>query len=207
MGPNVGCRGSHTRGVLTSTRVVTVPNALSALRLASVPVFLWLFASGREEAAVILYGAGALTDFFDGLVARRLGQVSELGKLLDPIADRIFIVALALALVVARALPPWFAIAIVMRDAVLLGAYPWLERRGVGRIPVNFTGKTATACLLLGLPLVALSETDFRLPAATGEVGLVLIGAGTVLYYVAAGLYARTARERLRMLSGTGKGA
>jgi cardiolipin synthase (CMP-forming) len=181
-----------------TNRVLTLPNLLSLLRLASVPVFLYLFVTDREEAAVVLYALGALTDFFDGFIARRLGQVSEIGKLLDPLADRIFIIALALALVSVGALPWWLATAIVIRDLVVLSMLPLLERRGSGRIAVNFTGKTATAFLLFGLTCLAISETSFVSASFSEAVGLVFTIAGTILYYVAAGMYARTAYERIR---------
>lgn len=184
---------------LTSNRVLTVPNVLSGLRLASVPVFLYLFVTGREEAAVLLYAAGALTDFFDGVIARRLGQISELGKLLDPLADRVFIVALALALVAVDALPWAIAGAIVVRDLLLLSIWPLFERRGAGRIAVNLTGKTATGLLLFGLTFMAVAETGFPLAGVADEMGLVLVVAGAVLYYVAAGMYGSEAYRRLAM--------
>ncbi|MGH2812602.1 MAG: CDP-alcohol phosphatidyltransferase family protein [Actinomycetota bacterium] len=183
---------------MTTDRVLTVPNILSAARLATVPIFLYLFLSGREEAAVILYGAGAWTDFFDGYIARRLGQVSELGKLLDPLADRVFIIALAVALVAVDALPGRLAAAIVVRDVVLLGVWPFFERRAVGRIQVNFVGKTATASLLFGLTWLALSETDFVWASFSAVVGMVFVVAGTVLYYVSAGMYARDAYSKIK---------
>jgi cardiolipin synthase len=187
------------RGVAVVTnRVLTVPNVLSAIRLATVPVFLYLFVSGSEEAAVIVYGTAAWTDFFDGYIARRLGQESELGRLLDPLADRIFIVALALALVAVGALPWWLTTAIVARDVVLLSLWPLFERRGVGRIQVNFTGKSATASLLFGLTWLALSETDFGWASFSDEVGTLFVVGGAVLYYVSAWMYARDAYSRLK---------
>ena len=182
---------------MVTNRVLTVPNVLSIARLATVPVFLYLFVTGQEEAAVILYGAGAWTDFFDGYLARRLGQVTEIGKLLDPLADRVFIIALALALVAVDALPWWLAAAIVLRDIVLLGVWPFFERRGVGRIQVNFIGKTATASLLLGLTLLSYSETTFAGASMTGPLGMVFVAAGAVLYYVSAGMYARVAYSKI----------
>lgn len=183
---------------MVTDRVLTVPNVLSVIRLATVPVFLYLFVTGREEAAVILYAAGAWTDFFDGYLARRLGQVSEAGKLLDPLADRVFIIALALALVAVDALPWWLAAAIVLRDIVLLGVWPLFERRGVGRVQVNFIGKTATASLFFGLTWLALSETDFGWASFSEVVGMVFVGAGAVLYYLSAGMYARVAYSRIK---------
>jgi cardiolipin synthase (CMP-forming) len=175
-------------------RLLTVPNVLSALRLASVPVFIWLFATERENAAVALFGIAACTDFFDGYIARRLGQVSEIGKLLDPLADRIFIVALAIALVLRDVLPLWLFLVIVVRDLLILLAFPLLERRGATRIRVNFTGKTATAFLLFGLTTLAWSETTFPLQRYADEIGMAFTLIGAVLYWVAAGMYAAQAR-------------
>lgn len=179
-------------------RVWTLPNVLSFLRLATVPVFLWLFIGGHEEAAVILYGAGAWTDFFDGYLARRMGAVSELGKLLDPVADRVFIVALAIALVARDALPVPLALVILVRDVVLLVAFPLLERRGIERVRVNFVGKTATASLLFGLTLLAWSQTTWPGTHPTHWVGMAFTIFGAVLYWVAASMYAREAFSKVR---------
>src|SRR5919106_454578 len=121
-------------------RLLTVPNVLSLLRLTTVPVFVVLFVTDRTEAAVILYAVGAWTDFLDGYIARRTGSVTEFGKLLDPLADRIFIVALAVALVAAGALPLWITIVVVAHDILILSLFPILERRGGEGIPVNLTG-------------------------------------------------------------------
>jgi cardiolipin synthase len=187
-------------------RLWTIPNVLSLLRLASVPVFVWLFVSDRENAAVVLYAVGAWTDFFDGVIARRFDQVSELGKLLDPLADRILILALAIALVARDALNPWLAASVVGRDLLILSVFPFLERRKVERIAVNFTGKSATASLLTGLTSLAYGETTFPGARAGDEVGLAFTVLGAVLYWVAAVIYAREARDKLRALTTT-KGA
>jgi cardiolipin synthase len=182
----------------SSRRILTIPNVLSFLRLSTVPFFVWLFASGREEVAVIVYGAGAWTDFFDGWIARHTGSVTELGKLLDPLADRIFIIALAVALVARDTLPLWLALVIVVRDVLLLSAFPYLEKRGVPRVRVNFTGKTATAALLFGLTCLAWSETSFT-GAGVGEwLGMAFVVVGAVLYWAAAVMYARQAAQGLR---------
>lgn len=181
-----------------SRRLATIPNLLSIARLCSVPLFLWLFISGREEAAVIVYGAGAWTDFFDGYIARRLDQVSAIGKLLDPLADRVFIVALAVALVATGGLPGWLAITIVARDVLLLSLWPLLERRKMARIAVNFTGKTATACLLIGLTWLALAQTDWSVARVGEPVGLSFVIVGAILYWVAAAMYARAAVAGIR---------
>lgn len=184
----------------SSTRILTIPNILSFIRLATVPVFVWLFVSGRENAAVILYVAGAWSDFFDGYIARRTNSVSELGKLLDPLADRIFIAALVVALVVRDVLPWWLALAIVGRDLLLLSLFPILERRKIERIAVNRMGKAATAALLLGLSLLALSETTFPGASAMDDPGMVAVGLGAALYWGATYLYGREAIRKLRAL-------
>ena len=181
-----------------SARVWTVPNVLSFLRLATVPVFVWLFLSGRENAGVLLYGIAAWTDFFDGYIARRTGQVTDLGKLLDPVADRVFIVALAVMLIARGTLPWWLGAAIIGRDVLVAIAFPLLERRGVERIQVNFVGKSATASLLIGLTWLAYSETTWPGRGFADEVGIGFVVWGALLYWVAAVLYSREARGKLR---------
>lgn len=183
-------------------RLLTVPNVISLGRLASVPLFVWLFVSGRENLAVALYAVGALTDFFDGYIARRTNSVSELGKLLDPLADRIFIVALAVALVARQVLPLWLAVAIIARDLLLVSLFPLLDRRGIERIRVNLVGKSATAALLFGLTWLAISETGFFLADIGDEIGMTMTALGALLYWIATFMYAQQARVRLRDLRG-----
>jgi cardiolipin synthase len=176
----------------------TVPNVLSALRLATVPIFVTLFIAGHTDAAVILYGCAAWTDFFDGWLARRLGQVSELGKLLDPLADRVFILALAVMLVIRGTLVWWLAAAIIVRDVLVLAVYPLIERRGLARIPVNLVGKAATALLLFGLTWLAVSATSVSWHALAHTIGFALVVVGVGLYWVATFMYGRELRELLR---------
>jgi cardiolipin synthase (CMP-forming) len=181
-------------------RLLTVPNVLSLLRLASVPVFVILFATSREEAAVILYAVGAISDFLDGFIARRTHSVTELGKLLDPLADRIFIVALAVSLVAREVLPLWLALVVIARDVLVLSLFPALEGRGIERIRVNFVGKTATASLLAGLTVLAWSETTFAGSAEATPLGMAFVGVGAILYWVAGALYAREAIRKIHAL-------
>ncbi|HEY7876352.1 MAG TPA: CDP-alcohol phosphatidyltransferase family protein [Actinomycetota bacterium] len=181
-------------------RVLTIPNVLSGLRLATVPFFVWLFIGGHENVAVILYAAVAWTDFFDGYIARRTGSVSKLGQLLDPLADRVLIVALAVALVARDALSLWLAVAVIARDVLVLALWPLLERIGMKRIQVNDAGKTATACLLFGLTWLAWGETTFVVHSAGDDVGLPFIVAGAILYWIAGIMYAVEARKRVREL-------
>ena len=185
-------------------RIVTVPNVLSVVRLGSVPVFVWLFVTDRRDGAVILYALGASTDFFDGWIARRYDQVSELGKLLDPLADRVFIAALVVALVATDVLEWWLAAAILGRDILILSLYPVVQRAVLTKIRVNFVGKCATAALLVGLTGLAISETSLSWGEALEMPAEVFVWVGAVLYWVSGGLYARDA---LAMRSGGPKGA
>ena len=193
-------------GQAERARIWTIPNVLSFLRLGSVPIFIWLFVNDYEEAAVILYGIGASTDFFDGVIARRFDQVSELGKLLDPLADRIFIVALCVALVARGALPWGLALAIIGRDILILSLWPLIDRRRIERIRVNRVGKLATANLLFGLTWLALGETSFPLAELGETLGMIFTVAGAVLYWVAGAMYAREAWGKVRAVATNPKG-
>jgi cardiolipin synthase (CMP-forming) len=185
---------------IVTSRILTIPNILSLARLATVPIFVWLFVTDRTNAAVTLYAIAAWTDFFDGYLARRFNSVSELGKLLDPLADRVFIVALAVALVARDVLPLWLAITVIARDVMILSAFPFVDRSGIQRIPVNFTGKSATAALLAGLTLLAFSETSVPIFGndTSADIGLVLTILGAILYWVAGMMYARELFVRLK---------
>lgn len=165
------------------------------------PVFLWLFLTGRPNAGVVLFTIAAWTDFFDGLIARKTGSVTELGKVLDPLSDRIFIVALTIMLLVRRTMPAALGAAIIVRDVLILSVFPALERRGIERIPVNRVGKIATGLLFSGLAWLAYSESTFPFNEGVGRTGLVVAWAGAALYWVAAILYAREATRRMRALN------
>ena len=185
-----------------TTRVLTVPNILSLARLASVPIFVWLFVSGRENAGWVLYAVGAWSDFFDGYLARKTNQVSELGKILDPVADRVLIVALTFALVSRDVLPWGLALAIILRDVLIVAVAPVLERKGMERMSVSFVGKTATAALLVGLTVLAYSETTFWAANTGDDIGIWFVVLGAVLYWVAGFMYAREAGRRLKAMAG-----
>jgi cardiolipin synthase (CMP-forming) len=188
----------HETSGPSGTRLLTVPNVLSGLRLATVPLFVGLFITGHTNVAVIIYGCAAWTDFFDGAIARRLGQVSEFGKLLDPLADRVFILALTVMLVVKGTLVWWLAVIVIARDVLVLALYPILERRRLKRIPVNFVGKSATALLLLGLTWLAVSATTVSWHEAAHTIGFWLVLAGAALYWVATFMYGREVVDRLQ---------
>lgn len=194
-----------------STRILTIPNLLSFIRLLLVPVFLVCIVQGQFLAALIVLVVASLSDAFDGYLARRLNQVSNLGILLDPLADRLYIFAALLGLAFRGFVPWWLLAIIVARDVliVVLGFVLWargqLGKRGEkgrfrrGAIPVTYLGKTATFLLALGLPIIMLSgafASSIRWLAVLGWIVTLL---GTVLYWAAGIDYARRTRDRVRL--------
>jgi cardiolipin synthase len=176
--------------VATSGRVLTVPNLISLARLVGVPVFLYLFlVAHRDVAAVAVLALGGLTDWVDGYAARRMSQVSRLGELLDPLADRLYILATLLAFT-ARAVVTWqFTAALLAREVFLLGCLAVLRRHGYGPPPVHYLGKTATFILLLAFPVLLLSRSAPGLNPAASASGWALAWWGLVLYWAAGVLY------------------
>ncbi|MBO0867142.1 MAG: CDP-alcohol phosphatidyltransferase family protein [Micromonosporaceae bacterium] len=174
-----------------SRRVWTVPNVISFARLAGVPLFLYLlFGAHAEVAALVVLAVGGTSDWVDGYLARRLGQVSRLGVLLDPLADRLYILATLLALG-ARDILPWaFVAVLLLRDAVLLLCVPVLRRYGYGStLPVHYVGKTATFILLAAFPVLLLARAVAGVAPVAGPVGWGLAWWGLALYWVAGVLY------------------
>ncbi len=184
-----------------SSRVLTVPNALSALRLAGVPVFLyWVLGTHQDGRAILLLMAAGASDYADGKIARRFGQSSRLGQLLDPLADRLYILATLLALVARDGLPWVFAVVLIGRDVFLAGFLPVLRRHGYGPLPVSFLGKAATFNLLYAFPmlLAALPERDDLLSTVFRPLGWAFATWGTVLYWVAGLAYVSQVRQLTR---------
>jgi cardiolipin synthase len=176
----------------TTDRVVTIPNALSVLRLLGVPLFLYLLLGPEADllALLVLMVAG-FTDWLDGVLARKLGQLSRLGALLDPAADRLYILATLVGLVLREVIPLWLAIVIVGRDVVLGLALPLLRRAGYAPPEVHYLGKAATFCLLYAFPLLLLGTYDgwpAELAKATAW-GFTIWG--TVLYLLSGVVYLR----------------
>lgn len=140
-------------------RVVTLPNLLTGLRLLGVIAFLWLVLGPHEDAwALIVLVASGITDFLDGYLARRLNQLSRLGSLLDPVADRLYIGAVVIGLAIRQVIPWWLVAALVLRDVMLWGLVPLLRTRGLTTLPVHFLGKAATFNLLYAFPLLLLGD-------------------------------------------------
>ena len=190
-----------TTEAVPSNRIVTVPNVLSALRLAGVPLFLyWVLVTEQDGRAILLLMAAGASDYADGKIARAYGQFSRLGQLLDPLADRLYILATLVALVVRDGLPLAFAVALIGRDVFLACFLPVLRAHGYGPLPVNFLGKAATFNLLYAFPmlLAALPERDDLLSTVFRPLGWAFATWGTALYWAAGVAYALQVRQLVR---------
>jgi cardiolipin synthase (CMP-forming) len=164
-------------------RVVTVPNLLSVLRLAGVPLFLWLLLGPHADgyAVAVLMVAG-FTDWLDGKAARWLNQYSRLGELLDPAADRLYILATLAAFLIRGIVPWWVVAALIGRDVVLAICVAVLRRRGYGPFPVTYLGKAATFNLLYAFPLLLLAQGASTLAEVCRPIGYAFTAWGGVLY-------------------------
>jgi cardiolipin synthase len=184
-----------------SDRIWTVPNALSALRLLGVPLFLyWVLHTHQDGRAILLLIVAGATDYLDGKIARKFGQFSRLGQLLDPAADRLYILATLLALVARHGLPLWWALALIGRDVLLSFTLPVLRRHGYGPLPVHFLGKAATFNLLYAFPmlLAALPDRDDLLSTVFRPLGWAFATWGSTLYFWAGILYVVQVRQLTR---------
>jgi cardiolipin synthase len=171
-------------------RVLTIPNALSLLRLAGVPLFVWLLLGPREDGwAVVVLAVGGFTDWLDGKLARLLDQFSRLGALLDPAVDRLYILAALVALGIREVVPWWAVAVLVARDVLLACCVLVLRRRGYGPFVVTYLGKAATFLLLYAFPLLLLGQADGAVAAVALPLGLAFAAWGTALYLYSGLLY------------------
>jgi cardiolipin synthase len=177
-------------------RIWTVPNGLSVLRLFGVPLFLWLALGPKADgwSVVVLMVAG-ITDYLDGRIARRFNLTSRLGELLDPAADRLYILATLVALMIRGILPIWLATILIGRDLLLAPTIPVLSRHGYGPLPVHFLGKAATLNLLYAFPLLLLSVDDNWFGHLVRPLAWAFTGWGAALYLWAAWLYLVQVRQ------------
>jgi cardiolipin synthase (CMP-forming) len=188
-------------------RVLTWPNLISFVRLLGVPLFLFLFLVARADAAaVVVLAVGGTSDWVDGWIARRLGQVSRLGELLDPLADRLYILATLVAFTVREVVPWQFTAALLARELLLLGSLGVLRRHGYGPPPVHYVGKTATFLLLAAFPILLLAAVVPTAATVAGAIGWALAWWGLVLYWVAGALYVIQARQLVRAVRGRREG-
>lgn len=180
-------------------RILTAPNVITMVRLLCIPLFLWLlFGSHHQTAAAILLAVLGATDWVDGYVARHLGQVSTLGKVLDPTADRLLVGTAVISIMVYGAVPLWFGIATIAREVLVSVMVLLLASLGAARIDVLWVGKAGTFGLMFAYPTFLLAygnaawQDPFKVIAwVTGIVGLALA-------WYAAGSYIGPARKALR---------
>jgi cardiolipin synthase len=178
--------------------VLTVPNAVTAVRLALIPVFVWLlFGAHHPAGAAVLLAVLGSTDWVDGQLARRLDQVSTLGKVLDPAADRLLVATAVISTIVVGAVPEWFGVATVVREAVVSGAVVVLAAVGAPRIDVLPIGKVGTFALMTAYPAFLLADGTAGWQGDIRVVAWIFGLSGLVVAWLAALAYVPVARRAL----------
>ena len=182
--------------VAVGHQVLTIPNVISIIRLAGVPLFLWLVLVPEADgwALAVLFVSG-VSDYADGYLARRLNQTSKVGEILDPVADRLYILSTVIGLAARGIIPWWLALLLPARDAFLWCLVPFLRTRGYSSLPVHFLGKAATANLLYAFPLLLLGDASGTLPLLAKVFGWAFAIWGIGLYWWAGLLYAWQVRK------------
>ena len=180
-------------------RILTVPNVISVIRLACLPVFLWLLfgRDNRIAAAGLLAGLG-VTDWIDGYIARHWDQVSDLGKILDPVADRLLFFVGVGGILVDGTVPVWFAWAVLIREVLVAGATVGLAVAGARRIDVTWFGKAGTFGLMVAFPLFLTSHSTAGWRPSAAVLAWVAGIPGLVFSYIAAGMYVPIGLRALR---------
>ena len=179
-------------------RILTVPNGITLVRLLCIPVFLWLlFGLHEQTAAAILLAVLGATDWVDGYVARRYGQVSTVGKVLDPTADRLLVGTAVISVLVYGAVPLWFGIATIAREVLVSAMVLLLASLGAARIDVLWVGKAGTFGLMFAYPTFLLAYGGAGWQAPFTVIAYVSGIAGLVLAWIAAGSYIGPARKAL----------
>jgi cardiolipin synthase len=168
---------------IATDRVWTVPNILSMLRLVGVPVFLVLILAFEADgwALAVLFLSG-LSDWLDGKLARMLNQTSSLGALLDPLADRLYMVTTPLAFAIRDFVPWWVVILLFARDGILALTLPVLKARGLGPLPVTYIGKAATFALMYAFPMILAGQWDSTVSRVMLALGYAFLAWGLYMY-------------------------
>jgi cardiolipin synthase (CMP-forming) len=181
-------------------RILTVPNALTTIRLACIPVFVWLLArpdrAGWYPAALLL-GVLGITDGLDGYVARHFGQVSTLGKVLDPIAARLLLGVAGIGVIVVGAVPLWVGVLALSREAFVAAGFLFVAVAGGRRMDVELSGKASTFALMCALPLFLVGHADDDWHRAAEALAWVFVVPGLVLGWYSAITYIPKARAAL----------
>lgn len=181
-----------------SSRIVTIPNILSFLRLLLIPVFLVLLVLGHFGWALLLIAVSAITDFVDGYVARHFNQVSRLGQLLDPAVDRLFILSTLLGLGWVDVLPWWLVGVIIARDVLLLILGVVLANHRFGPLPVHHLGKMGTFAILFAMPVLLAAAAFPDVAAVVLPLGWAAAIWGVFLYWWAGVAYILQAARMIR---------
>ena len=187
---------------------LTVPNAISALRIVSIPFIAALIARHEMVIALVVLAISAISDGVDGIIARKFNQVSKIGQILDPIADRLLIFCSILALGVAGIIPWWMLIVVGLRDLWMAIQMLWLAQYDYGPLPVHFVGKTGTALLMMSI--VGLSFDDLGVTPFFNLLHLAALAAGIwgiAMYWLAGYIYTRQGVSLLRKELGEHHGA
>lgn len=177
-----------------SDRVLTIPNLLSLLRLLLIPVFFWVALGPENDVLAFgLLAFSSFTDWLDGFIARRFHMESRVGQLLDPIADRLFVISTVIVLAVREIVPWWLVLVLLGRDLVMFLVQVYVHRKGHDPLPVHYVGKAATACLLYGMPTLFLTTGDDVVADVTTPLAWAFVIWGTGIYWWSAVLYAEQA--------------
>jgi cardiolipin synthase len=186
-------------------RVVTLPNVITLLRLACIPLFVWLIArpdrQGWFQAGILLAVLG-ITDGVDGYLARHLGQVSTLGKVLDPLADRMLIATAGISVVVIGAMPLWLGVVAISREALVAAGFLYVAAAGGRRMDVQWAGKAGTFGLMCALPLFLIGHAHDEWHGLALTLAWVAVVPALILGWYAAITYVPKAREALAMARG-----
>ncbi|NYI05127.1 cardiolipin synthase [Allostreptomyces psammosilenae] len=180
---------------MQTDRVLTIPNILSALRLVGVPVFFWLvmrpvFGGPQADGwALLILALSGVSDYLDGKLARRWNQISRLGQLLDPAADRLYVLSTLLGLGFREVIPWWLVVVLLARDVMVGVTLPILRHHRYGPLQVNFLGKAATFSLMYAFPLLLLGDLGGHVATLATIFGWAFAWWGTGLYWWAGILY------------------
>lgn len=203
-GATIDDGGGRAGSVPTETgpgedRILTVPNAITAVRLACLPLFLWLlFAQDDRVWAASLLGALGATDWVDGYIARRWNQVSTVGKVLDPVADRLLFFVGGVAIIVDGSIPIWVAILVLAREILISLATVGLALAGARRIDVTWWGKAGTFCIMFAFPMFLASEGQLFWRDEARILAWGFVVPGLVFGYIALALYVPIGWRALR---------
>jgi len=169
--------------------IVTIPNIITVVRFLGTPLFVWLVLAKQEYGwGVFVLAMMGCTDWIDGFVARKLNQTSKLGRMMDPLADRVALVAVVITMVIAHILPLWLLLLLLIPDVVLLAVTLYFFRGDAG-LKVTMLGKTRTAALMVGTPMLLLAkalDSEF-----TSVLAWLILGAGMLMHVIAFSQYLR----------------